>query len=125
MKVTLEKNYKDIYTITDLEAAKMVITYEKDDEDTAKGWAEYAVREALKGRNDALDHVIEADARTTKNSRAWELYGEGTRNFDVWITATAETSRGFVKIGACLSDIWQTGATTYKNHMFIQYFTEA
>lgn len=124
MKVTLEKNYKEYYTLADLEAAKLVITSEKEDEETPKGWAEYAVREALKGKCDYLNHVIEASAETARNSRIWEQYGEGTKNFDVWISATAETDNGFIKIGAYLSDIWQTGATDYRNNMFIQYFKE-
>ena len=58
MKVNLTENYKRIYTIEDLERAKKVIKCEKDDEETAKGWAEYAVREALKNTDDGLVRVI-------------------------------------------------------------------
>ena len=53
MRVKLEKNYKDHYTIADLERAKEVIAYEKEDEMPIKGWVEYAVREALKANRPA------------------------------------------------------------------------
>ena len=125
MKVTLEKEYKKYYTLEDIDRAKEVIRYEKEDEETAKGWAEYAVREALREENDYLDRIIEADARTARNCRAWNLYGETTGDMDTWITATAKTSLGFIEVGAYLSDIWQTGATPYKHHMFIAYYARA
>lgn len=125
MKVRLEKDYKRFYTIEDLERAKMVISYEKEDGETAKGWAEYAVREALKGKNDWLSEIITADAQTAKNCRAWNAYGDDTQDMDVWLNIVARTAFGFITVGAYLSDIWQTGAVEYKNHEYIRYFTEA
>lgn len=119
MKVTLEERYKDIYTMNEYEVAKKVIVQEKDDEETAKGWAEYAVKEALKGTGDYLDRVIEATATTAKNCRAWDAYFEGSGNMDVWIKAIAKTIDGFIEVGACLTDIWQSGSTPYKDKMFI------
>ncbi len=124
MKVTLEKNYKDYYTLTDLERAKAIIRYEKDDNETAKGWAEYAVREALKGTDDGLERVLEASAETARNCNAWNLYGD-TADMDVWVRAIAKTQHGFIEIGAYLSDIWQTGENFYyKDRMYIEYFTK-
>lgn len=121
MKVTLEKDYRSFYTLEDLDRAKAVIAYEKEnDEETVKGWAEYAVREALKGTGDYYMEVLKAEAHTAKNRRAWNAYGENTGDMDVWIEATAETEKGFMKIGAYLSDIWNTGAEDYKNHMYIR-----
>ena len=123
MKVRLEESYRKLYTLEELDAAKRVIKMEKeDDEETAKGWAEYAVREALKGTGDFPREVITAEARTALNCRAWDAYGEGTGKMDVFIEALAETAEGFVKIGAYLSDIWQTGAEEYKHHMYIQRY---
>ena len=124
MKVTLEKEYKKLYTLTDLENAKAIIKAEKEDEWTAKDAAEYAVKEALSGTEDYLDKVIEASARTAMNSRIHDAHGEGTGIMDVWIEATARTRKGYVEIGAYLSDIWQTGGTPYKHQMFIRYFKE-
>lgn len=124
MKVTLPKDYKNTFTLADLERAKAVIAYEKEDEETAKGWAEYAVREALKGTDDGLQEVIKATAEVAGNGRAWNLYGD-TGSMDVWIEATAETWDGFIKVGAYLSDIWgTTSEPTYKHQMFIKRYGE-
>lgn len=125
MKVTLEKDYKDFYTVSDLERAKEIIKIEKDDLETPKGWAEYAVREALKGTDEFDRDVLEASARTAKNRKAWNCYYEGSYDMDVWITATARTSKGMIEIGAYLSDIWQSGAAPYKNNMYIQYYAKS
>lgn len=124
MKVRLEDRYKDFYTVRDLERARKIIKEEKEDEETVKGWAEYAVREALQGTDDYMTDILKADARTAKNQRAWDSYFEGSDDMDVWITAIAETRYGFIKIGAYLSDIWSTGVISYKEYMHIEYFKE-
>lgn len=41
---------------------------------------------------------------------------------DVWVEATAKTYFGFVEVGAYLSDIWNTGAVKYTEHMYIKYY---
>ena len=122
MKVRLEDNYKSIYTLDDLERAKAIIKSEKEDEETAKGWAVYAAGEALKDSGEVVRRVIEADARTAKNGRIWNEYGEGTGDMDVWIEALAETSEGFIQVGAYLSDIWQTGAKDYMTNMWVERY---
>ena len=94
--------------------------------DTPAGWLAYAVNEFYKDRFDlGLERIIEAKAETAKNNRAWNLYGNAddeTENMDVWISGLAKTYTGYIEIGAYLSDIWQTGATPYKEHIFaIEY----
>ena len=118
MKVTLEKDYRRYYTLEELDWAKAVIKAEKEDESTAKSWAEYAAREALRDEEASLVEVIRAEAETARNARVWEAYGEGTGNVDVWIRFLAETSRGFIQGGAYLTDIW--GCNDYKNSMYIK-----
>lgn len=121
MKVTLEKDYRKCYTLEDLDRAKAVIAAEKEDEMSAKDWAVYAVGEALRNKDGSLWEILKAEARTTKNSRIdWNRYGEGTGMMDVWISFLAETTEGFIRGGAYLSDIWETGATEYKHHMYIR-----
>lgn len=123
MKVNLEKEYRRWYTLEELEQAKTIIAAEKEDEETAKGWAAYAVNEALKGTGEvSRDEILKAEAHTARNCRAWNLYGEGTGNMDVWINIVARTSEGFIECGAYLSDIWQSGAVEYKQHMYIQRY---
>ncbi len=130
MKVKLEEKYRRYYTLEELDIAKEIIRQEKeDDEYTAKDWAEYAVREALKDENgnniDYLTKVITAEATTAKNCRAHDAYTSESGNMDVWIEATAKTYDGFIEVGAYLSDIWQTGAERYKDHMYINYYKKA
>ena len=122
MKVKLEDGYRGKYTLDDLDMAKAVITAEKDDEMSAKDWAEYAVKEALRNKDGYLVEVLKAEARTARNCRIeWNRYGDGTGTMDVWISFVAETTEGFIKGGAYLSDIWDTGSTEYKQHMYIRW----
>ena len=123
MKVKLAENYRSTYTLEELEQAKAVIKAEKEnDDETAKGWAEYAANEALKNTGDYIRKVIEAEAETALNSRIWNAYDDETGRMDVWIRATVKTWKGFIEIGAYLSDIWQTGAAEYKHHMYIEKY---
>ncbi|MBR5678686.1 MAG: hypothetical protein IKX20_11210 [Paludibacteraceae bacterium] len=125
MKVTLPKNYKEYYTIYQVEQMKAVIAAEKDDEETIKGWAEYAVNEALKDDPHYIVEVYKATAETCLNNKVWNAYGEDTGIVDVWIEAVAETSEGFVKVGAYLSDIWQSGAVDYRNRLYVEKYSRA
>lgn len=130
MKVTLEKNYRKYYTLDDLDRARKVIAAEKEDESTVKEWAEMAIREAIKNDDgvyeDYIVEIFKAEAHTAKNHRVWNAYGycdpeeANTQDMDVWIEFAAETESGYIKGGAYLSDIWQTGGTRYKQHMFIR-----
>lgn len=130
MKVTLEKNYRKYYTLEDLDHAKRVIAAEKEDESTVKEWAEMAIREAIKNDDgvyeDYIVEIFKAEAHTAKNHRVWNAYGycdpeeANTQDMDVYIEFAAETEKGYIKGGAYLTDIWQTGGTRYKQHMFIR-----
>ena len=124
MKVLLEDKYEEYYTIRDLERANTIIAQEAEDESSVEEWAEYAAGEALKNINDGLEEILKASAHTAKNGRAWNLYSSDSGQMDIWIDAIAKTDFGFIMIGAYLSDIWQTGAKSYKEHMFIRYFKE-
>lgn len=126
MKVTLEKNYRKYYTLEDLDRAKKVIAAEKETDCTPKEYAEMAIREALKNDDGIADdwivEIFKAEAHTAKNHRAWNLWGDSleTENMDVWIEFAAELEHGYIKGGAYLSDIWQTGGTDYREHMYIR-----
>lgn len=125
MKVTLESTYKDYMTVNEMEIAKEIIKEEKEDGWTAKDAAEYLVREALKDKDDCLAEVLSAKAYATTNCRAWNAYSDHSQNIDIYIWAKAETGEGFIKVGGYLTDIWQSGMTDYREHIFSQYFTEA
>ena len=125
MKVNLDKDYRELYTLSDLERAKAVIKFMKEeDSSTVKEYAEYAIREALKDTDVVDGEIITAEAHTAGNRRVWDAYGEGTASMDVWITALARTSEGFIECGAYLTDIWNTGTARYKEAMHIRRFKE-
>ena len=124
MKVKLDKNYRDLYTLSDLERAKEVIKFMKDDTSSVKDYAAYAIIEALRDTKVFDREIITAEARTARNRRVWDAYGDGTGSMDVWIEALAKTSEGFIEVGAYLTDIWQTGSDHYKDNMFIRRFKE-
>ena len=86
--------------------------------------AQYAVNEALRYKNRGYcEEVLKAEAHTAKNCRAHDLYGEGTGNMDVYLDIIAETSDGFIRVGAYLSDIWGVdNDTPYYEHYFISYY---
>lgn len=130
MKVTLEKNYRKYYTLEDLDRARKVIAAEKETDCTPKEYAEMAIREALKNDDgiyeDYIVEIFKAEAHTAKNHRVWNAYGycdpeeANTQDMDVWIEFAAETENGYIKGGAYLSDIWQTGGTDYRQHIYIR-----
>lgn len=124
MKVKLDKRYRELYTLSDLERAKEVIKFMKEDTSTVKEYAQYALIEALRGTGVYDREIITAEARTAGNRRAWNAYGEDTTTMDVWIEALARTSEGFIEFGAYLTDIWQTGGEHYKQNMYIKRFKE-
>lgn len=123
MKVVMPKGYKDWMTVAEAEQAKLVIAYEKENDDyKPSGWAEMAANEAIRGTSNYVAHILEASAEICKNNRIWDRFGEGTGMIDVWIKGIARTGSGFLEFGACLSDIWDTGAKEYKEHMWIQEY---
>lgn len=123
MKVKMESGYRELYTVADVERAKAVIAAEKADEETAAGYAEYAVREALRDTGDYAREIVKAEAHTAKNYRAWDAYDTNTGNMDILVDAIAETAQGFIKVSAYLTDIWQTGAVEYRQHEYIRRYT--
>lgn len=124
MKVKLESKYKDLYTISEYEEAKRVIKVLAEDDSNVMEWAEYAAREAVRDTDDCINEVLMADAHTAKNARAWHAIADETGHMDVWVHGLARTFDGFVEFSAYLTDIWQTGAVEYKEHMYIRYFKE-
>ena len=119
MKVKLEKDYRRLYTLEDHDCAKAVINSLKEDESPVTDWLDYAVGEWQKQHGGyAYYEIIRADARTAKNCRVWNAYGDDTGNMDVWIKGIAKSYDSIIEIGAYLSDIFQTGAVPYADHIY-------
>lgn len=124
MKVKLEARYKDLYTISEYEAAKRVIKAVAEDMSTVMEWAEYAAREAVRDTDDCISEVLLADAHTALNARVYDAIAEDTGHMDVLVHGLARTFDGFVEFSAYLTDIWQTGAVDYRQHMYVRRFQE-
>ncbi len=126
MKVVLPKEYKRLFTVEEYEIGKDIIKYERENDiNTEKDWAEYAVREALKDSKSWLEDILLAKAEVYNNRRIeWDRYFEGSHDLDVYISATARISDGYLEIGAYLSDIWKTGVEEYKDNMFIAKYVK-
>lgn len=125
MRITLPKDYRRYFTLADLDRAKAIINAEKENTMTAREWAEYAVKEAV-GMDGWCVEILKVEAEASKNCRAWNMYSDESEDMDVWISFVAEIwhdgKPGFLKGGAYLSDIWGTGATKYRQHMYMNFF---
>lgn len=110
MKVKLEDNYRDIYTVAEYEQAKRVIEASKEDTMPAKEYAIMAVREVLRANCEFANwEILKVTAETCKNlSIAWDGFCEGSGLFDVLLSITVKLSfTQFAEIYAKMSDIWQ------------------
>lgn len=124
MKVTMQENYRNIYTLNQVVIAKELIKYAKDDEATPADYAVFAIRDALRNSIDGIERVIEAKATTALNSRVWNRYFDNSENLDIWVEATAKTFDGFIEVGMYLSDIWELGPESYGYPKTVDYYVK-
>lgn len=127
MKVRLEKEDKKYITLAEAPIVREIIVDMKEDEETAAGWAKYAISAAYNGYTYNVE-VMKASAKIAKNARVWNAYNDHSKKLDVWIDATAYVNCDeFIIIGAYLTDIWQISSDNYKeiaSHMYIRRFKE-
>lgn len=126
MKIKLEENYKSIYTLENLYRAKRIIEEEKEDAETAAGYARIAADHIAKKHVDWVDRIIEASAETALNNRVWNVWNDSSGNMDIWIRFIAKTWCGFIEGGAYLSDIHGiTGDNDLTGHMYYTLYKKA
>ena len=130
-KITLPKHYKDVFTLSDLEACKKLEKSIKDNADNGKidlSWEVCCAAIAGSDSHVCDTHVLAASAEFQKNSRIYDYYCDGSGKMDVWINVKAfDSYYGFYDIGVYLSDIWQYSsedAEATKIHMFIKHYIE-
>lgn len=126
MKVSISKESKKIISLEEAPIAKAIVDSFSDDSCSVAEYARMAVNVACSRRESCLK-VFEATAIVSRNCRAWDRIIDGSKDLDVWIEATAQTTDGFYIIGAYISDIWEiTGDNKeeIRNRMFIQHFTK-
>lgn len=134
MKVTITKESLGYLTVNDYAFAKKIVKDERDDEMSAKDYAELAAHAILSsgyyGKNDSLVKILSADASICRdNATGYDRFGDGCGYLNVYVDATAETYDGFLKFGCLLSDIWDLDGsaetkTALVNHAYIRYYTE-
>lgn len=107
MKVIIEKEYRDIFTVAEMDAAKQIIKDCREDSNKPSEYAEMAIICAFNGNTYGLK-VFEASAKVARNERVYDRFFEGSKRLDVWIEATAKVNIDcFVEIGFYLSDVWE------------------
>lgn len=106
MKVSITQYSKKVISIDEARIAKEIIKGEKEDTASVEEYAKMAVRAALPDGM-WVENILEASAEIVKNCRVWDAYFDGSRDLDVWITATAKTYEGFMEIGCHLTDIYK------------------
>ena len=131
MKVKIAKRNRELWGSRLMAIADHMVDWmAQEDSSRPAEMAEMAIREILKGTDDWLPDrkILKAEATVEPNSRIWELYFDGSDDFDIWIRATARTGMGFIEIGVYLSDIWQIGALEpgeLRRRAWVQYFRES
>ena len=108
MKVMLRKEDRKWISREDMPIIRWIIDTMKED-DAMKAYATMAIKLALGGAYE-ID-IYRTEAHISRNDRIENAYSADSKNYDVWITVHAMTNKGFVIVGAFLTDIWNiTGA---------------
>ena len=129
-KIQWPENYKDYFTLSDMEACKKIEKSLKDGNDNGKLNFDWEVACTVIAGSDSKvtdAHVLQAEAEFSKNSRIYDRLCDGSGNCDVWIKVKAYQSYyGFYDIGAYLTDLWDYSSETadyIKSHMYIAHCT--
>lgn len=104
MKVKLRKEDRRWIPLPDMKIVRWIIEVMKDDNATTE-YAESVVKLALPGSYD-ID-ILRTEAHVCRNDNTWNAYADYSNNYDVWLNTHALTNKGFVVVGACLTDIWK------------------
>lgn len=135
MKVVITDESKNYLTVNAYEKAKELVKQLKGDGFTAAEVAEYGARAILdsakyRDERDGFSKVLAASAEICRDcSTPWDYHGDGFGILNVWINATVETWRGFMKFGCLYSDAMSVDGSdesknAVANHAYIRYFTE-
>lgn len=121
MKVTMPKDYKEYFTIKDVETARKVIAEVKTWDFT--DWTNYAVSDVLPN-GVFFEKTLEVNYEICRDLATNDAYFNGSGHIDIWLEATAETTEGFCKIGALLSEVWAVGGDNHLTRYNFRRFKE-
>ena len=122
MKTTLPKNYRESFTLEELDIMKGIIADMK--EDTSKP-ADYARAALANFANDNGVEIVQASAEVGRNCFvSFNRYGEGTRDFDIYIKFIGRNYNNFFEGFVPLSEIWDIvpGECTFSRNAYIRTF---
>lgn len=131
MRVRITSEAKQWLTLAEAPFARQMVEDFKGDETSAAELLKSAATayqwHSDKNKIGYVERVLEAKAEICANERVDRNIWNAGR-LDIWIEGTVEFSRGFLKIGACLSDIYQLGsdaaAENLLQHAYIRAFAE-
>lgn len=124
MKIKFTAEQKRFITVAELPEVKKIIADMKED----TGLKDYAgIAARIASRSNGAE-ILKADAEIARNERVLNYYSDESGRLDIWLTVYAfDSYKGFYKIGAYLSDIWEsTGDNNeeLRQYMYIREFTE-
>lgn len=124
MKIKFAAEQKRFITVAELPEVKKIIADMKED----TGLKDYAETAARIASRDNCNEILKVEAEIAKNQRVINRYSDKSSNLDIWLTVYAFNDyKGFYKIGAYLSDIWEStgdNSEELRNYMYIREFTE-
>lgn len=122
MKVKFTTEAKRYITIEEANKAHKIIEEMKED----KGIKDYAQMAAILAGGSGEYDILKVEAEISKNSNAFDYYGDGTGNLDIWLNIYAfNYFTGFFVIGAYLSDIWSIADDNkdeIRERMYIKHY---
>lgn len=118
MKVTLRKEDRKWIPVADMQTVRWIIEVMKED-NALDDYARIAVRLAV-GVTYEID-ILRTEAHVCANNRAMNAYSDDSGHYDVWITTHAMTNKGFVIVGANLTDIWSITGHYEEDSKIIPY----
>lgn len=125
MKLTIDKEHKNIITLADIEAVNKMKECFKEQQNL-----DWEIERALILASDgcSLVKAMKPEITVAKNCRVWDYYGKDTGTLDVWVVAYGFSSyKGFYEVGFYVSDIWQLGSENEeetKQRLYIRHFQE-
>lgn len=130
MKVSLPINYRQRFTLEQLEQAKNVIKLCKEDTSNPADYAQIAINEIIKHGDTGASWLYEihnVKATVEPNMRCHhDQYGDDTGFMDVELDIVAETDHGFIHAWCRMIDIWQIdGEHDFASNWYYKYYRES
>lgn len=101
VKINFPKDYKNYFTVADVERAKKVIKDFKENPIDFYDMASMAIYDI----GGSVNEIYSVKAEVCRDAGTHDAYYEDSGNIDVWLDIVAETSDGFIKLGCLLSEI--------------------